>query len=84
MEQHNDERRISHQLSERNDAINGGFPTKGRSFHLARATLNPPVSLCKKLFPAIDECHDRLASKEPNPDNPVQSNLLSLPMHFYR
>ncbi|SAL94949.1 hypothetical protein [Absidia glauca] len=30
-----------------------GFPTYGRSFYLARAALNPPTSLCKKLFPAI-------------------------------
>ncbi|SAM01218.1 hypothetical protein [Absidia glauca] len=32
-----------------------GFPTNGRSFYLARAVLGPPTSLCKKLFPAIDE-----------------------------
>ncbi|SAL98176.1 hypothetical protein [Absidia glauca] len=32
-----------------------GFPTYGRSIYLARAVLNPPTSLCKKLFPAIDE-----------------------------
>ncbi|SAM01479.1 hypothetical protein [Absidia glauca] len=32
-----------------------GFPTNSRSFYLARAVLNPPTSLCKKLFPAIDE-----------------------------
>ncbi|SAL95289.1 hypothetical protein [Absidia glauca] len=32
-----------------------GFPTYGRFFYLARASLNPPTSLCKKLFPAIDE-----------------------------
>ncbi|SAL99866.1 hypothetical protein [Absidia glauca] len=32
-----------------------GFPTYGRFFYLARAALNPPTSLCKKLFPAIGE-----------------------------
>ncbi|SAL97816.1 hypothetical protein [Absidia glauca] len=26
------------------------FPTKGRSFYLGRAALDPPTSLCKKLF----------------------------------
>ncbi|SAM08490.1 hypothetical protein [Absidia glauca] len=32
-----------------------GFPTYDRFFDLARAVLNPPTSLCKKLFPAICE-----------------------------
>ncbi|SAM04002.1 hypothetical protein [Absidia glauca] len=32
-----------------------GFPTYGRFFCLARAALNPPTSLCKKLFPTIGE-----------------------------
>ncbi|SAM03063.1 hypothetical protein [Absidia glauca] len=32
-----------------------GFPTYGRFFNLALATLNPPTSLFKKLFPAIGE-----------------------------
>jgi hypothetical protein len=32
-----------------------GFPTYGRFFYLARAALNPPTSLSKKLFPAIGE-----------------------------
>ncbi|SAL98955.1 hypothetical protein [Absidia glauca] len=32
-----------------------GFPTSGRFFYLARGALNPPTSLCKKLFPAIGE-----------------------------
>ncbi|SAM08040.1 hypothetical protein [Absidia glauca] len=32
-----------------------GFSTYGRFFYLARATLNPPTSLCKKLFPTIGE-----------------------------
>ncbi|SAL95613.1 hypothetical protein [Absidia glauca] len=32
-----------------------GFPTYGRFFYLARAALNAPTSLCKKLFPAIGE-----------------------------
>jgi hypothetical protein len=29
-----------------------GYPT---FFYIARAALNPPTSLCKKLFPAIGE-----------------------------
>ncbi|SAL97861.1 hypothetical protein [Absidia glauca] len=32
-----------------------GFPTYGRFFYPARAALDPPTSLCKKLFPAIGE-----------------------------
>ncbi|SAM01326.1 hypothetical protein [Absidia glauca] len=32
-----------------------GFPTYGRFFYLARAALDPPTGLCKKLFPAIGE-----------------------------
>ncbi|SAM09657.1 hypothetical protein [Absidia glauca] len=32
-----------------------GFPTYGRFFYLARTALNPPTSLCKKLFPPIGE-----------------------------
>jgi hypothetical protein len=32
-----------------------GFPTYGRFFYLARAALDPPTSLCKKLFLAIGE-----------------------------
>jgi hypothetical protein len=40
------------------------LPTDGQSFYLARTVLGPPTSLCKKLFPAIDEWHGRLAVKE--------------------
>ncbi|SAL97942.1 hypothetical protein [Absidia glauca] len=32
-----------------------GFPTNGRFFCIARAALDLPTSLCKKLFPAIGE-----------------------------
>ncbi|SAL96985.1 hypothetical protein [Absidia glauca] len=46
-----------------------GFPTNGRFFYLACAALDPPTSLYKKLFLAIDEWHDRLAAKELGPDN---------------
>jgi hypothetical protein len=49
-----------------------GFPTYGRFFYLARAALNPPTSLCKKLFPAISEWHDRLVAKELRPGDPIQ------------
>ncbi|SAM07930.1 hypothetical protein [Absidia glauca] len=46
-----------------------GFLTNGRSFHL-----DPPTSLCKKLIPSIDMWHNRLAAKQPSPDNynPIQ------------
>ncbi|SAM00435.1 hypothetical protein [Absidia glauca] len=73
-EQQNHERPISHQPSKRNDAINGGLPAHGRSLYLARAAHDPLTSLCKKLLPAIDEWHDRLATKELSPYNndPIQ------------
>ncbi|SAM02176.1 hypothetical protein [Absidia glauca] len=53
------------------------FPINGRSFYLARAALDPPTSLCKKLFTAIDEWHDRLAEKELslNDNNPIQPTI---------
>jgi hypothetical protein len=40
-----------------------GYPTYDRFFYLACAAPNPPTSLCKKLFPAMDEWLDRLAAK---------------------
>ncbi|SAL97937.1 hypothetical protein [Absidia glauca] len=52
-----------------------GFPTYGRFFYLARAALNPPTSLCKKLFPAIGEWHDRLATKELGSGDPIQPTV---------
>ncbi|SAL96481.1 hypothetical protein [Absidia glauca] len=52
-----------------------GFPTYGRFCYLARAALNPPTSLCKKLFPAIGEWHDRLAAKELSPNDPIQPTV---------
>ncbi|SAL96165.1 hypothetical protein [Absidia glauca] len=48
-----------------------GFPTYDRFFYLARAALDPPTSLCKKLFPAIGERHDRLAAKKLSPGDPI-------------
>jgi histidinol-phosphate/aromatic aminotransferase/cobyric acid decarboxylase-like protein len=45
------------------------FPTNGLSVYLARAALGPATSLCKKLFTAIGEWHDRLAAKKLSPDN---------------
>jgi hypothetical protein len=46
------------------------FSTNGRFFNLAGAALDPPTSICKKLFPAIDEWQDRLAAKKKlSPDN---------------
>ncbi|SAL98036.1 hypothetical protein [Absidia glauca] len=52
-----------------------GFPTYGRFFYLACASLNPPTSLCKKLFPAIDEWHDRLAAKELSSGDPIKPTV---------
>ncbi|SAL96627.1 hypothetical protein [Absidia glauca] len=52
-----------------------GFPAYGRFFYLARAALDPPTSLCKKLFPAIGECHDRLAAEELSPGDPIQPTV---------
>ncbi|SAM09383.1 hypothetical protein [Absidia glauca] len=46
-----------------------------RFFYLARAALNPLTSLCKKLFLAIGEWHDRLAAKELSPGNPIQPTV---------
>jgi hypothetical protein len=53
------------------------FPTYGRFFYLARAARDPPTCLFKKLFPAIDEWHDRLAAEELSPDNnnPIQPTV---------
>ncbi|SAM01175.1 hypothetical protein [Absidia glauca] len=51
------------------------FPTYGRFFYLARTALNPPASLCKKLFPAIGEWHYRLAAKELSPGDPTQPTV---------
>jgi hypothetical protein len=77
MEQHNDERRISHQFSNRNDVINGMLPHQWLILSSCTCRLDPPTSLCKKLFPAIDEWHDRLAAKELSPDNndPIQPTV---------
>ncbi|SAM00260.1 hypothetical protein [Absidia glauca] len=47
------------------------FPAYGRFFYLARAAFNTPTSLCKKLFPAIRERHDRLAAKDLIPGDPI-------------
>jgi hypothetical protein len=46
-----------------------GLHTNSRFFYLAPAVLDPSTGLCKKLFLAIDEWHDRLAAKELGPDN---------------
>jgi hypothetical protein len=50
------------------------FLTNGRFFYLAHAALDPPTNLCKKVFPLIDDWHDRPAVKELSPDNnnPIQ------------
>ncbi|SAM09222.1 hypothetical protein [Absidia glauca] len=47
---------------------------------IACAALDPPTSLYKKLFPPIDEWHDRLAAKELNTDNndPIQPTFATI------
>ncbi|SAL98126.1 hypothetical protein [Absidia glauca] len=75
MEQHNDKRRISHQPSRELVRSMAGFRTYGRLFYIARASLDPPTSLCKKLFPAIGECHDRLPAKGLSPGDPIQPTV---------
>ncbi|SAL98258.1 hypothetical protein [Absidia glauca] len=52
-----------------------GFHTYGRFFYIARAALDPSTSLCKKLFPAIGEWHDRLVAKELCPGDPIQHTV---------
>jgi hypothetical protein len=54
-----------------------GFSTNTRSFYLARAAIDPPAALCKKVFPKADEWHDRLAAHQQNPDNgdPIESTV---------
>jgi hypothetical protein len=46
-------------------------------FILLVPTLDTPTSFCKKLFPMIDEWHDRRAAKKLSPDNndPIQPNI---------
>ncbi|SAM00205.1 hypothetical protein [Absidia glauca] len=75
MEQHNDKRRISHQPSKRIGAVDVRLPHIWSCFYLARAALNPPTSLCKKLFPAIGKWHDRLAAKELSPGDPIRPTV---------
>ncbi|SAM01540.1 hypothetical protein [Absidia glauca] len=52
-----------------------GFPTCVRFFYLACAALYPSTSLCKKLFPPIDERYDRLAAQELSPSDPIQPTV---------
>ncbi|SAM02013.1 hypothetical protein [Absidia glauca] len=47
----------------------------GRFFYIERATLNPLTTLCKKLFPAIGEGHDRLVAKELSPGDPIRPTV---------
>ncbi|SAM07156.1 hypothetical protein [Absidia glauca] len=60
---------ISHQPSERNDAISRRLPHQWSILQSCMCHPNPPASLYKKLFPAIKEWHDRLTAKELSPDN---------------
>ncbi|SAM09089.1 hypothetical protein [Absidia glauca] len=57
-----------------------GFPIKDRSFYLARAALDLPTSLCKRLFPTIDEWRERLAAKEISPGDPIKPTDSALMM----
>ncbi|SAL97513.1 hypothetical protein [Absidia glauca] len=75
MEQHNDKRRYLTNLPRKLVQSMAGMPTYGRFFYIAHAALNPPTSLCKKLFPAIGEWHDRLVAKELSPGDPIQPTV---------
>ncbi|SAM01793.1 hypothetical protein [Absidia glauca] len=75
MEQHNDKRQYLTNLPRKLMRLMAGFSTYGRFFYLARAALNPPTRLCKKLFPAIGERHDRLAAKELSPGDYIQPTV---------
>ncbi|SAL96643.1 hypothetical protein [Absidia glauca] len=55
--------------------INGSYLTNLPRKLIARAALNPSTSLCKSLFPAIGEWHDRLAAKELSHGDPIQSTV---------
>ncbi|SAM07551.1 hypothetical protein [Absidia glauca] len=79
MEHHKDERRISYHPSKRNDMTNDRLSHQWSILYPTRASLDPPSSLCKKLFPAIDERHDRLAANELSPDNnnPIQTTAVA-------
>jgi hypothetical protein len=67
---------ISHQSSKRNDVIDGRLPHQW-SVLSSCPCRDPAISLCKKLFPAIDEWDDRLAAEELSPDNndPIQPTV---------
>ncbi|SAM01705.1 hypothetical protein [Absidia glauca] len=75
MEQHNDKRRTSHQPSMRIGAINGRLSHIWSILLPCTSRLNPPTSLCKKLFPVIGEQHDRLVAKELSPGDPIQPTV---------
>ncbi|SAM07017.1 hypothetical protein [Absidia glauca] len=47
----------------------------GRVFYIARAALNPPTSIRKKLFPVIGEWHDRMAAKKLCLGDPIQPTV---------
>jgi hypothetical protein len=63
-----------------------GFPANDLFFCLECAALDPPTTLCKRLFPAFDEWHDRQAAKEISPDNndPIQPNAAAVAFIQYR
>jgi hypothetical protein len=54
-----------------------GFPNTNRSFYLARATVDPPPTLCAQIFPEADMWNDRLMAKYQNPDNddPIEATV---------
>ncbi|KAG2191915.1 hypothetical protein INT47_003351 [Mucor saturninus] len=43
--------------------------SKSGQFYLPRASVDPPESLCKMIFPDLDVWHDRLTAKQANPNN---------------
>ncbi|KAG2213362.1 hypothetical protein INT47_009035 [Mucor saturninus] len=40
-----------------------------RQFYLPKASVDPPESLCKMIFPDLDLWHDRLTAKQADPNN---------------
>ncbi|SAL99906.1 hypothetical protein, partial, partial [Absidia glauca] len=57
-----------------------GFPTYGRFFYITRAALNPPTSLCKKLFRR--STNDMTDWGRKNSVLAILSNIPSLKMHL--
>ncbi|KAG2199391.1 hypothetical protein INT47_001573 [Mucor saturninus] len=49
--------------------VMAGFTVQQGQFYLPRASVDPPESLCKMIFPDLDIWYDRLTAKQANPNN---------------